>query len=244
MARQSRQGAGPTLLLTRPEAGADRFAAQLRARLGEGIRILASPLLAPHWLRPPVPPGPWGAVIFTSESAVGALCALGAPPGLAICVGDQTTATAQKAGFAARSAGGDVSALIELIRNAPPTGPLLYARGQDTTGDLAKRLTALGFPVTELVVYEQRPTPLASEAMQLLAGQTPVIAPVFSPRTASLLAKDAAVRERTAPLWVAALSPAVAAPLEQARPERMVCAARPDAAAMLDAVAGLLAAQP
>jgi uroporphyrinogen-III synthase len=244
MARQSRQGAEPTILLTRPEAGADRFSAQLRARLGQGIRIVASPLLTARWLAPDLPGGPWGAVIFTSETAVGAFRALGPPPLPAFCVGDRTAAAAQAAGFAAQSADGDVTALIGMMGQRPPAGPLLYARGRDSTGDLANRLTALGFPVTELVVYEQVATPLSPRAAQLMAGQSPVIAPIFSPRTAALLARDAALRERTAPLWVAALSAAVATALAPAKPERMVCAARPDAGAMLGAVAGLLAAPP
>jgi uroporphyrinogen-III synthase len=241
MARQSRQARMPSFLLTRPEARASRFAAQLRARFGPQAGIVTSPLLFPRLLAAPLPAERCSAIIFTSETGVDGFRHLSAEQGLlAFCVGDRTAAAAQAAGFVAQSAGADAMALVETISRATPGGPLIHARGRDTTGDLAVRLASLGYRVHEMVVYEQIATPLSPEAARLLSGDGPVIAPVFSPRSAALLAADAAVQARHAPLWLATLSPTVAAACAAAQAERTACAARPDADALLDAVAALL----
>ena len=230
-----------TILLTRPAQGADRFAIQLRTRFGVEIRIVASPILTPHLLSVPRPVVPYNAVIFTSEAGVAGFRQLSAETGRdAWCVGDRTAAAAQAAGFRAKSAGGDVTALVSALQDAQIQGTLLYARGRDAAGNLANSLNSLGFTVVEAVVYEQQPTPLNGDAAALLAGIRPVIAPVFSPRSADLLASDPAMQGRRAPVWIAALSPAVAAASAGALAERTVCAARPDADAMLDAVAELI----
>lgn len=237
----------PSILLTRPEARADRFADQIRGRFGPQIRIVVSPLLTPQMLSPSLPEEPFTTVIFTSETAVEAFRHLSAEPGLAAwCVGDQTAASAREAGFRAQSGGADVQALIDAIHRARPEGNLVYARGRETTGDLANRLNSLGFNVIERVVYAQRAVPLNQEAALLLAGGAPVVAPVFSARTADLLGRDPALSRRVAPLWIAALSPAVAMACAGIQADRTVCAGRPDAEALLDAMAALLAtsAQP
>src|SRR5690606_9859177 len=65
MASQSRQ----PFLLTRPARQGARFAAALRQRFGEGIRLVTSPLLAPLFLRPELPAGA-ATLIFTSETGV------------------------------------------------------------------------------------------------------------------------------------------------------------------------------
>jgi uroporphyrinogen-III synthase len=134
-----------------------------------------------------------------------------------------------------------VTALVSAIAAEQTKGPLLYVRGRDSAGDLAKTLISLGVMVDELVVYEQQATPLNTAAEALLAEGRSVIAPVFSPRTAGLLAGEPAVLGRVAPLWIVALSRAVADEGAGAGAEKTICAARPDADAMLDAIAELLA---
>ena len=232
----------PTILLTRPADGANRFADQLRTRFGAEIQLCLSPLLTPRLLSPPVPAAPYTAVIFTSETGIAGFQRLSAATGLdAWCVGARTAAAAESAGFRARSGGGDATALVYAIAAAQITGPLLYVRGRDVAGDLANRLIALGFMVDELVVYEQRATPLNPAAQALLAESDGVIAPVFSARTAALLASQPAAQHRAAPLWIAALSPAVAVATAGLLAEKTVCASRPDADAMMDSIAELLA---
>jgi uroporphyrinogen-III synthase len=244
MARQSRQPALPPFLLTRPAAQGDRFADLLRARFGGGIRVVHSPLLAPRFLSPALPAG-WRSLIFTSETAVTAFRQLSAEPGLpAWCVGDRTAQAARAAGLNARSASGDLGDLVAAIRASGDPGPFLYARGQDVAGALGDELKRLNISVAEVIVYHQLPQPLSASAAALLAGHDPILVPVFSPRTARLLADDPAMQARRAPLWLAALSPAVALAADPIHAELKATAARPDGAAMLDALDALIATAP
>jgi uroporphyrinogen-III synthase len=156
-------------------------------------------------------------------------------------VGNRTAAAARAAGFVTRSAAGTLDALVEAIRRAGATGPLLYARGRDTAGSLTNSLKPFNITVKEMVVYEQQATPLSPVAAALLADDRPVLAPLFSPRSAALFCAEAPVQRRRAPLFLAALSPAVAAECTAAQAQRTVCAARPDAESMLEAIRSLLA---
>lgn len=228
--------AQPRVLLTRPAAQSDRFAADLRARL-PGADITISPLLAPEYLRPALPEGPHAAVIFTSETGVAAAKGLDGLPNLAWCVGERTAAAAQAAGFRTVTGGGDaallVQAMIQAMRDAPPpAGRLIHLRGREARGDVAQRLWDAGLPCDEAVVYAQQAQPLSPRAQMLLEDSLPIIVPLFSPRSALVFAKRA--RGARAPLWIAALSPAVAKACPPAA--RTEIAARTDAAAMCDAV--------
>ena len=228
------------VLLTRPEAAGDRFAAELTARFGKGLRIVTSPLLAPRFLAPALPQDA-AAVVLTSETGVTAALRLrdGGQhlPARAFCVGDRTAEAARAAGFDAVSAKGDADALVALILADGSAGPFLHLHGAETRGDVVGRLQAAGLRAAGAVVYDQRPCPLADAARSLLDGQGPVLVPLFSPRTAALFAETAPHR---AALWVAALSPAVASALGNLSVARLVTASRPDAAAMLAAIAALI----
>jgi uroporphyrinogen-III synthase len=242
MARQSRPAVMPPFLLTRPNAQGDRFADALRARFGPDLRIVTSPLMVRHDLTPALPDDVAG-LIFTSETGVAALGRLRPAEGLpAWCVGDRTAQAARQAGYEARSAAGDATALVALILAEAPPGPLLHARGEDSRGAVAERLTAAGIPTTEALVYAQRPKPLTAEARRLLEGADAVILPLFSPRTALLLAAELAAGPALAPLWIVALSPAVAEAAAPLAPARHAVAATPDAVALLDAAEALIAA--
>lgn len=242
MAIQSRQGSLPPILLTRPAAQADRFANALRRRFGAEIRIVSSPLLAPRLLSPLLPDGPFRAVVFTSETAVVAYSALSPPDrGLAWCVGDATAAAARAAGFEVRSAGGDAATLLAAIRAAGTDGPLLHARGREVAANVADALNSAGIETFEAVVYSQEPQPLGPAARELLDQPGPVLLPLFSPRSATLLSAIAASAPFRPPLWIAAMSPAVAWAADALRPGRLEVARHPDAGAMVDAIAALLA---
>ena len=199
----------PVVLLTRPAAQSARFAQDLRRCFGP-VKIVTSPVIAPEFLTPALPHGPFSAVILSSETAAVAAGAFKARlPDRAFCVGDRTAAAARLAGFDAASAEGDAEALLALILSDPP-GPLLHLRGQDTRGDLARRLSASGVPTDEVVVYMQTPQPLTDEAVALLTGTAPVLAPLFSPRSAEILGAECTRIGATAPIRVVALSAAVA----------------------------------
>jgi len=228
------QSRAPPVLFTRPRAQGDRFAADLRAVLGP-VAVVTSPLLRPVVLHPDRPEGgPWRGVILTSETGAAA-----ASPHLrgwdlpvaAHCVGARTAAAAQEGGFSPDTVAPDAEALIAALRGT--AGPLLHLRGREARGDIAARLTALGTRTDEVVVYAQEAGTLTDEARALLAGAGPVLVPLFSPRTAAILAGQGPF---AAALWVAALSPAVAERAAALLPARMAVAARPDAGGMLAAV--------
>lgn len=240
MARQSR---APTLLLTRPAAQSQRFAVEVRAALGS-LPIVISPLMRAEDVHPTLPDLPFRAVILTSETgaeAAGRLAGNHPLPSLAYCVGERTAKAARQAGFDARSAKGDALALIALIQAEKPEGPLLHLRGEVSAGEIAKTLTKGGIETHSAVIYAQSPCPLSAEAVALFHEDGPIVIPIFSPRSATLLANGLPATPR-APLWVAAISPAAAAAATALGPARIVTAAAPDSGNMLHAVAALLSA--
>lgn len=228
MARQSH----PTILLTRPLAQSQRFADQIGG-------AVISPLMLPEFLAPSLPKTDFAAVILTSETGVQAarrISATGAVlPDLAYCVGNRTAQTARAAGFQALSAEGDASALLALIKARHTSGRLLLLRPEDAAGDLTKDLNSAGIDTVSFIVYRQKPQSLTAEATALLQGDTAVILPVFSPRSARLLAAEIRRIKGNAPLWLAALSPAVAQAFDLPA-DLIQIAVRPDASAMLDTV--------
>jgi uroporphyrinogen-III synthase len=230
-----------SILLTRPADQAARFAQDLAARFGNRLRPAVSPLMVPRFLAPDWPDAAYAALILTSETGAEAAARLRAQgralPDRAICVGDRTAQAARAAGFSATSAQGDAEALLAHILASGDPGPFLHLRGRDARGDIAPRLSAQGCPAHAAIVYAQEAQPLTDAARHILAGHDPVVVPLFSPRTAALLAERGPF---AAPLLVAAISPAAAVRAEALAPARLVTADRPDAAAMLDAVEWLI----
>ncbi|MFC0199461.1 uroporphyrinogen-III synthase [Paracoccus rhizosphaerae] len=210
----------PPLLLTRPQADAERFAASM-----PGWRCVISPILAilpveHDAARLRDAPG----LVFTSAHAVASAGAGRGRP--AICVGGHTAGVAQAAGFAVTAGGGTADSLLPLI--AAARVPLIHPHGRH----LAKVL-----PVPGMVVYDQAPQPLSRTAQRLLARETPVILPVFSPRSAQLLSAQASGAR--APLWLAAISAAAARAFDQPS-DRCIVALAPSAEGMRAAITGLL----
>jgi len=233
----------PAFLLTRPAADSERFAGALRDRLRE-VRVVISPLADIRQTEPVPPLGAFAGVIFTSRNA--ARLAAGLAPGLpAWTVGDATAAAAASGGFAPVSAGGDADALVARMSAEAPSGRWLHLHGAETRGEVVPRLAAAGIAAEGLAIYEQVPLDPAPEAAALLSGPSPVIVPLFSPRAARRFADLLPV---AAPLSFAALSANVMEALDDARdrprgpdPHDRI-AARPDAAALLEACVDLHAA--
>lgn len=213
----------PVLLLTRPLADSRRFAAMLpewRAAISPVLRIVAVDHDGAALRRAP-------GLVFTSAHAVPA-----AGPGrgrLALCVGGHTAQAARKAGFDVRTGNGFAEGLLPLIEAADV--PLIHPHGRH----LAREL-----PVPGMVVYDQQAVPLGREARALLAGSAPVVLPLFSPRSARLVAE--AARGAGAPLWPVAISRAALAAWDGPA-ARCRVAASPDAAAMAAAVRDLAATE-
>jgi uroporphyrinogen-III synthase len=219
------------VLLTRPAAASERFAARLREAGAD--RVVISPLLEIVPSAAALPDIP-GGVLLTSAEGARAYRRLGGPPGRpAWVVGPRTAEAARAAGLDVRGTAPDAAALARAVPRPPAGGPpLTHLRGAVQRGDLVARLRARGIPTEEAVLYDQRPRPPSAEARALLAGPGPLAAPVFSPRSAALL-REALPAGALARLRVAAISAAAAAPLAPA-PTRL--AESPDGEAMLRAV--------
>lgn len=225
----------PTLLLTRPEASSKRFLYAIRRRAGS-VPAVISPLLriVPRDVQPDF--SETEALILTSAHAVpAAACAQGMTT---YCVGKSTARAARAAGLRAIPAEGDAEALVALIVASAPQGRLMHLHGAETRGQIGRRLTEAGLDVDCLVVYDQVPQPLSGPGRSLLAQRRPVVAPVFSPRSAALLSE--ASRNARAPLTLVAISDAADAAWQGPQPQRRVIAPWPDGEAMLETVHGLI----
>lgn len=229
---EGRAAPRPVVLLTRPEAAARRFAADLPAC---AARVVIAPLqrivAVDHDAARLA--GAEG-LIFTSENAVPA-----AGPGRgrpAICVGARTAAVARAAGFDVTVGPGDAAGMRPLLARCGPGW--LHPQGVHLAADLG---------VPGIVVYDQQPCPLTAEAEAVLAGDAPVIWPLFSPRSARLAAAAARAVTPGAGVWhLLAISPAAAAGWAEAaapRPPplmRLHIVPHPDAAALRAAVETVL----
>jgi len=239
MVRQSR---ALSVLVTRPDPQGQRFADQLRARFA-AIQIVQAPLMRTVFLETCPPDLPFQAILLTSETGARAAGQLRARavhlPRLALCVGKRTAEMAVAAGFEALSADGDAEALMALVKRRFSHGPLLHLRGHDSTGDIAETLTKGGLETISSIAYAQESCALTEAAATLLSGQERVLVPLFSPRSAQLLA-DALPTGGHAPLLVAALSPAVAKAAKALRPAQIFVAGAPTGESMLHAVAEVL----
>lgn len=212
----------PVLLLTRPGPASRRFAAALAPL---AVRVLISPVLriqpvAHDTGRLDAARG----LIFTSVNAVPAAGAGRARP--AICVGPATAEAARAAGFDVTEGPGDAARMMPLLEGLDEGW--LHPHG----AHVAKVL-----PVPDMVVYDQLPHPLNAAALSVLAGEAPVILPLFSPRSARILSGQAA--DAQAPLWLAPISPA-ARDAWRGPAARILPAPTPDADGVLWAVERLL----
>jgi len=176
----------PICLLTRPHAQSVAFARDL-----PGIEVLIAPILRIEAL--PFDPARISAapgIVFTSANAVPL-----AGPGKgkpALCVGPQTAEAAAAAGYEVEEGPGDAEGMMPLL---PGREAWLHLHGRHRAREL---------PVQGMAIYDQIAQPLSPEAVALLSGDRPVILPLFSPRSASLLAQAAA--SATAPIATVAIS--------------------------------------
>lgn len=222
----------PVLVLTRPALAAERFARAARAAGWRGA-ILFSPVL-----RIAFRPGgalPGGTLVFTSEHGVRAAAARGLLAGRkAWAVGDRTARAARDLGARARSVSGDVAALRAALL-AERGGPYIHCRGAHVRGDLVGELRRAGVAASGLVLYEQEAVALTAAARGALEGG-PAVLPLFSARSAALAA--AGLTGAPPETTVIAISREVAGRWPWPGPVRI--ADRPDAAAMLAELGGLV----
>lgn len=212
--------------------------AQLPTRTRTRVEVIHSPILEIKPLAVQVSTTDVQGLIFSSANAVNAAASLGIRRDLpAYCVGSTTTGTAKGAGWEAHMVGATAEELVAALLQIRPRSPLLHLRGEHSRGDVAERLTELGVTTREEVVYRQHLLPLSAEAQRVLHGDRPVIAPIFSPRTARQFAD---IWTGTAPLWLAAISEATAEPLKTLGYARLQIAKQPTPKKMRKAVKKLV----
>jgi uroporphyrinogen-III synthase len=144
----------PLVWVTRTTEGARRTARAIHAL---GWQTLVAPVLKIQALKAIIDPHSFDAVIFTSRNGLNAFASLCSRRAMtAWCVGEATATAAREKGFqTVISAGGDVKALTNLIRQtADRHSRLLYAAPAEPASALGKALRADGFQVSEVVVYE------------------------------------------------------------------------------------------
>ena len=209
--------------MTRAQPGAAQTAERLAAL---GFEPMVAPLLAIRSLPCP-PPDLAGvaALAFTSRNGIDAFAALTRERGLPVfAVGDATAERARQAGFAdVRSASGAIGDLARLLAEAAP-GLVLAPGAKEPAGDLSALLRGR-VGVRRLPVYE---------AVETGAEAPPDwdAALVHSPRAGRALAGSGPVAGRT----VVVISEAAAAALGPQPEAEVRIAARPDEAAMLEAL--------
>jgi len=199
---------GPAVLITRPEPGAAKTAAVLRAR---GFTPVTAPVLEVVPLAAALPPPEaFAAVLVTSAQALPALGP--AHRGLRLlAVGAATAAAARARGHAdSESADGDAAALARLAAaRLAPGSRLLLVSGEGQGGPLAKALRLAGFRVAHHAVYAARAVPeLPQSARLALRSGTLYAATFFSADTArafAALADRAGLRDTVAPVVAVAI---------------------------------------
>jgi uroporphyrinogen-III synthase len=231
------------MLLTRPQADAQRTAAALRAR---GHEVTIAPLLDLELLpEADLGDGPWAALLVTSANAVRAIAQHRRRDelrGFAVfTVGDRTAQAMLDCGFATvtSAAGnvGDLAALVVAQLRSPAR--LLYLAGEERSGDLAGLLRARNFTVHTALVYRAVvATDLPRDAADALAGggiggvlhfsRRSAEAYVSAARNSGLL--DAALAK---PIHYC-LSARIAEPLQDAGATNVRVAARPDEATLIE----------
>lgn len=226
----------PTLIVTRPAGQSASFAAAIAALWDAPLRVILSPLLEIVCLAPQMEQP--DAVIFTSANGVDAAGSLGLRAGLtAWCVGEKTADVARQAGFDPVTGPGDAAGLTRAILDAAPQGRLAHIRGRHARGDIAATLNNAGLHCADVIAYDQRPLPLTTEAQAALAGTEPVILPLFSPRSATILAEQGPFR---APVYLVAISKGALDGVEGLQVSGFRLAARPDNDAMTKATIAAL----
>jgi uroporphyrinogen-III synthase len=187
------------LLVTRPEADAERTAAALRVC---GHIVVVAPLLRIEPVEDAeIAAGAFAAIVVTSANAALAIArhrrfaALRSLPVFA--VGGRSAQAMRAAGFAdVVSADGDVSDLASLVTRRVKSGAsLLYLAGADRAGDLAGGLSERGFVVGTVVIYRAvAAAVLPSAAADALAGGVDGVLH-FSPRSAEAFVRAALAAE-------------------------------------------------
>lgn len=231
------------LLVTRPEADAERTAAALRAR---GHSVVTAPLLRIEPLTDAaIGAGTWAAALVTSANTAHAIASHSKRADLVnlpvFAVGERTAHAMRALGCAnvisARGNSGDLARAV--AEHVSPRARLLYLAGEQRSGDLGGELRAKGYAVETVAIYRAvAADTLPPQAVAALArGVGGVLH--FSRRSAETYVEAA----RASGLLENALQPAhfclstqVALPLQAAGARIIRVAQQPAEGALLDLI--------
>jgi uroporphyrinogen-III synthase len=231
------------VLVTRPQADAERTARALAAR---GHEAVLAPVLRIVRTDEQPPSAAFDAIILTSANAVPALASLGASAeGLPVfAVGERTAVAAAEAGCRdVRPASGDAASLTRLVlQTASPGAKLLHVAGLDRKPEPQATLSAVGFDVVVWAAYEAAAADRLPEAGLHAVRERRLDAALhYSRRSAGVvldLVNDAGLMAEFRALPHVCLSADAAAPLQAAGARRVTIAARPDETSLLTALDG------
>jgi uroporphyrinogen-III synthase len=229
------------VVITRPRGDAEVLARQLHAL---GHTTIIEPLIDIGFFDgPPLGMNRVQALLLTSAN--GARAAYGRLVERdvhVIAVGPATAAEAKALGFThvTQSTGEGVDGLAQTVCDTlkPTGGTLVHVTGTATAGDLKAALAPAGFTVRAEQMYSARAATSFSKTFtsELTAGRIKA-ATFFSPRTAATfvtLIEAAKLDASCENVTALALSEAVAVPLRALHFRRVLAAAQPNTAALLD----------
>lgn len=216
----------PILLLTRPEPQSRSFLAECEDALGKSISTIISPVLEIVPVETDLNLEAYQTLVMTSRHAAEQMGRRLAGRKV-VTVGKMTAEAAIAQGAEAKYLGEDVESFLENAGSVAP--PALHLRGMHSRGHLAARLSRLGVPTEEEIVYDQVEQPLSERAKAALASGGACV-PLFSPRSAALVSAYGAHPDTR----VFAISRAAAEAWTS--PGTCQIASSPDRAAMLDLV--------
>lgn len=223
-----------TLLMTRPRPEAERFLHRLPADVLNRATPVVAPLLRIETCRETVDLANVAGVIFTSANGARAASVPDQSRAIpAYCVGATTARIAGDLGWRVEAIGANADELVATLIQSRTSGPLLHLCGRHTRGKVAERLSSAGCQTRRHVVYEQKLLPLEDKVLAILRGSAPVIAPIFSPRTARHFVSQ---RPEITHLHLVAMSAAVAEPLFGMAHSTLSVAKHPNAASMASVV--------
>lgn len=218
----------PFLIVTRPAGPGREFSEAISSQIGDAVEIIQSPLIEIVELDITLPNA--DGLILTSTNGVMQAVRLNAGMGMPVwCVGERTAGHALNAGFDVKAFEHNGAALVKLMRKARPSGAIIHLRGKHTTGNISGALRNDGIRCDEVITYDQKALTLSETAQDATNGDRPVIFPLFSPRTATILGRAGPFK---APVHVVAISSAA---LPAIPAVSHYVAVRPDRDAMVDA---------
>jgi uroporphyrinogen-III synthase len=227
------------VLVTRSEPGASETAGRLRAA---GFDAVVEPLFEIAPIDVAIPE--FDALAFTSANGVRRMARLSPRRNVPVwCVGQRTAQAARDLGFTdVTSADADVHALADLIGAQLKTGMrLLHVGNEESRGDLAGQLSAVGHKAAFVAVFRARPAaaPATRLAGHLQGRERFDAILIHSPRAGAILAGFATDAPDRSPLRVVAISQAAAGPLKDLAAQVEI-AVTPDEPAMISALSRLV----